>query len=505
MQDVPKIVRARLQPPEPQTAESHPDADLLTAFAEQSLTGRERDGIVEHLARCGDCRDVVALALPASEAVTVAKAGSPARTGWFNGNWFSLPVLRWGMVAAGILAVTSVGLLQYRQRQEKMLVSTRVTPRDQSADGAAQSAQPSQTPVSQLPAAEMGKQPETRKETLARTQAAPSGDKAPHTASRVSPESQQFHGAVQSSAGRTAAGTFGGPIHRDLTSNRSPAFAPGLQNIAPAAAAKQTPVAEPAQLGVSTTVEVSGGAPTVTTQTTAQNEIQDQLIQSEPGEAAQPSAGKREAVVRAKPTSAQASPAGMAPGPSLRAAPAPMKNLATPRWTISANGALQRSVDEGKTWQDVNLAVVESMSSNLVRRSKIEIKPEATNDSQTESKAGATTDVKTAAKSEPRSAAQPSKKSSNWGPAPSANTVFRALSVSSNAAEVWAGGSGGALYHTMDGGNLWARVVPSDGGIILTGDIISIQFSDPQNGVVTTSTPEVWTTNDAGQTWHRQQ
>jgi photosystem II stability/assembly factor-like uncharacterized protein len=272
----------------------------------------------------------------------------------------------------------------------------------------------------------------------------------------------------------------------------------------PAAAAKQNPVAEPAQLGVSTTVEVSGGAPTVPTQTTAQNEIQDQLVQSEPGEAAQPSAGKREAVVRAKPTSAQASPAGMAPAPSLRD-PALMKSLAMPRWTISSNGALQRSVDEGKTWQDVNLAVVESVSSNLVRRSKIEIKPEATNDSQTESKAGATTDVKTAAKSEPRSAAQPSKKSSNWGPGPSANTVFRALSVSSNAAEVWAGGSGGALYHTMDGGNLWARVVPSDGGIILTGDIISIQFSDPQNGSVTTSTPEVWTTSDAGQTWHRQQ
>jgi photosystem II stability/assembly factor-like uncharacterized protein len=91
------------------------------------------------------------------------------------------------------------------------------------------------------------------------------------------------------------------------------------------------------------------------------------------------------------------------------------------------------------------------------------------------------------------------------GPAPSANIVFRALSVSSNAAEVWAGGSRGALYHTLDGGNLWARVVPSDGGMILAGDVISIQFSDSQNGSVTTSNAEVWTTNDAGQTWHKQQ
>jgi len=41
MQDVPKIVRARLQRAGPLAAESHPDSDLLTAFAEQALTGRE--------------------------------------------------------------------------------------------------------------------------------------------------------------------------------------------------------------------------------------------------------------------------------------------------------------------------------------------------------------------------------------------------------------------------------------------------------------------------------
>jgi photosystem II stability/assembly factor-like uncharacterized protein len=80
--------------------------------------------------------------------------------------------------------------------------------------------------------------------------------------------------------------------------------------------------------------------------------------------------------------------------------------------------------------------------------------------------------------------------------------VFRALAV--NGPDVWAGGSGGALYHTLDDGDLWTRVVPANAGIALTGDVVGIQFPDLRAGAVTTSTGEVWTTLDAGQTWHRQ-
>jgi len=106
MQNVPKIVRDRLQAAAP--AVNHPDADLLTAFAEHSLPDRERTVVLEHLARCGDCREIVALALPEAESVQTTVRPSPR-------GWFTWPALRWGFVAAGVVAIASLGVLQFQR------------------------------------------------------------------------------------------------------------------------------------------------------------------------------------------------------------------------------------------------------------------------------------------------------------------------------------------------------------------------------------------------------
>jgi hypothetical protein len=57
----------------------HPDAECLSAFAEQALGERERGQVLKHLAMCGRCRQVVALAHEAALEAAAQKADSDAK------------------------------------------------------------------------------------------------------------------------------------------------------------------------------------------------------------------------------------------------------------------------------------------------------------------------------------------------------------------------------------------------------------------------------------------
>src|SRR5690242_11006648 len=113
MENLPKIARDRLQV---SGGERHPDADLLTAFAEHSLTRLEHDRIVEHLSRCSECREVVVLAMPDAERAVQPQPTKSAPRSW--GNWFSLPVLRWGALAACLTVVAAAVLLRYPKQSQ---------------------------------------------------------------------------------------------------------------------------------------------------------------------------------------------------------------------------------------------------------------------------------------------------------------------------------------------------------------------------------------------------
>src|SRR3954464_3001378 len=103
MDQLPKIVQQILR----RTAKPavHPDPDLLTAFAEKSLNDRERSHVLQHLATCADCRDVVSFALPETSATPL-----PSRE---RSSWLTWSMLRWGALAACVVVVGAAVTLHY--------------------------------------------------------------------------------------------------------------------------------------------------------------------------------------------------------------------------------------------------------------------------------------------------------------------------------------------------------------------------------------------------------
>jgi hypothetical protein len=136
-------------------------------------------------------------------------------------------------------------------------------------------------------------------------------------------------------------------------------------------------------------------------------------------------------------------------------------------WSLNPAGRLQRSFDQGKTWLPVDVNANPALYAAVVAETS-------------------------------RAKAKDAEKARK---APVVLT-FRALAVAGS--DVWVGGSGGALYHSVDAGSHWTRVVPATSGTVLTNDIVSLEFSDPQHGKLSTSAGEAWTTADAGQTWQKQ-
>ncbi len=142
MTEVPKIVYDRLRAASVGRAllgqegpeRPHPSADLLAAFVEQALSATERDGVLDHLSRCEDCRDVITLALPASEipvetnTIEAAQRQVKATRSWLSA--FTMPSLRWAAVAAGI-AIIAATLVVYPgnvNRQKKIIATNQVAP-----------------------------------------------------------------------------------------------------------------------------------------------------------------------------------------------------------------------------------------------------------------------------------------------------------------------------------------------------------------------------------------
>jgi Photosynthesis system II assembly factor YCF48/Putative zinc-finger len=447
MNKLPNIVRARLSAVD---AGDHPDPDLLTAFAEQALAEQERFKVLAHLSRCSDCREVLAVAMPSLSTAALATASSidTAR----RRSWFHWPSVRWGAAAACVVIVGSAVLMK---RDVLMKPPGRMVALQKDDAGVTYSSNNANNKTKDLPAVSAPQPasppPSVRDEERAvaappastRRQAqlttpVPDQKKAlasnftqptppPVLAGRMRPE---FAHSATGSGAAVGGAAGGGSLASTPTTNESLDLLPSNGKIIAAPVAPSKPAAQATE-----EVQVTAAVPVIETDAAGVREKQEL-----PGKAKAPSGVAMYDALVAAPSQDSSTQTVLAKEAARKAEMKRVETLRPPvaRWTISADGQLQHSVDSGKTWQPV--AVAE-------------------------------------------------------------NATFRALSA--NGPDLWVGGASGLLYHSTDAGTHWMQVKPATADATLTADIAAIEFVNVRQGKITTSTGEVWTTADGGQTWRR--
>ncbi len=136
------------------------DADLLAAYAERSLGGREREGFEQHLAACGACREAVArlvrLAPPSAAVVPIR----PARAWWTPWAW-AAPALA-GLVLVGSLVWYERGrILEPPEKPVRPMAKAQQPPQ----------AQPARPPAPPVAGAEVPAKQPAEKDQFARARA----------------------------------------------------------------------------------------------------------------------------------------------------------------------------------------------------------------------------------------------------------------------------------------------------------------------------------------------
>jgi hypothetical protein len=323
MRDIPKIVRVRLNSSAQlgDHAETcHPDADLLSAFAEHSIGNRERAQVMQHLANCGECREVIRFAQPHIESVIVGHHSGPI-------TWLSWPVLRWGTLAAFALLV-SVALLTKRHEKTgpKSRISTQVARSDQ---------QITKLPEPKLSSTLESKTPESKN--------MPAPPAAGKTALQASRRSRAGYSAGSGSAIGSGpndklkgAGAFAARPGSKLAAAAPP---PNLFERKGDSERKQAEK-DSAPTALSETVTVETQAPLI------------DMADAIPGKAKEPQPKSQGGIAGGSITGLVANSAPYA-DQAERKQMSLAKMTSIPRWTVSSDGALQRSFNGGATWETV--------------------------------------------------------------------------------------------------------------------------------------------------------
>jgi len=332
MTEVPKIVHQRLRAAElgAQAAQTHPEADVLAAFAEQALAASEREHVLTHLALCTDCRNAVLLALPAAEVAavsqeteTAAEAVAPVaqQPPW---NWFAgfstsnsrFARLRWAALAAGVAVALFVvhARLEYSGKPDRpAVVSQKAAP----AEPAAQAA--SEVPAQSRPG---GLRPTDTTPQSPSVRLSPTPAFKPSPAAKMTPSV-----ATGSTAGNNAA---------RLATAVKPA--PGLSGSQSSGGQVTGQQAVAGMSAASSPIDATSSAPTLLAENSTAS-----VEKAKPPLSETASETANMGVVTAQ-TPMQGSTVPAAP-----AASAQLSRKQGMQWRLAA-GVLQRSLDGGQTW-----------------------------------------------------------------------------------------------------------------------------------------------------------
>jgi hypothetical protein len=330
MEQLPKIVIERLRAAEAPNA--HPDADQLTALAENSLREGERSAVLEHLAACAECREVLSFGHAESRAMVAAAAGAavvaPARQpvrDW-RPRW---PMLRWGALAACVVVAGAVVLLRRPSReQQPTLLASKKALHIVVAAGDSSKKEPSrETPSS-------SNAPAARSVSPQPTASTPSAE----VVRQLSELKLRQNKLAEKDRDRLASSGVGA-----LTAPAPP--------IAMSPAHREREVGALAQ-DAKSEKEAFPNAPNAQpeeAQSGAKSAVAD-AMSTKVGDA-------RGALAKSANAQSASGAAGVGPGFKPHRDEALVRAVATPprRWTISSTGKVLRSLDAGNSWHEVSV------------------------------------------------------------------------------------------------------------------------------------------------------
>ena len=308
----------------------HPDADLLTAFVERTLTDRERASVMTHLANCDACREVVALAYP-----PMTEETPPIKAVGRKPSWFTIPIVRWGAVTAALGAILITVI--FNRRVIQPVHETMVVERKQPLAPA-----PAPSALQGKPEAGVSAATEPSRDTLRYKPTANSA--ARPSPSNLNQPAEKQAGAVGEVAGIAEPSETSSTKGASAKSEPPPGYSVGgpLPAAAPATAAAPGP--EQPVSAVKSAISETGRAQAQTVEVV--KDKSDAAAESRK-ESALAGVQQAEGAPHAQ-TLLKSGGSLLAPAARKRA------NALSPgvRWSISNTGKVERSADGGRTWEE---------------------------------------------------------------------------------------------------------------------------------------------------------